>query len=89
MLDILHAVQSGQIAVREVYLDSPSPWSLPMQWRVEAEEMYEYSPTTPGIRQAVYDELRYIEKLKPSAEALKKYRSAENCPGTPQSCIPF
>ncbi len=48
MLDILHAVQSGQIAVREVYLDSPSPMSLPMQWRVEAEEMYEYSPTTPA-----------------------------------------
>ena len=89
MLDILHAVQSGQIAVREVYLDSPSPMSLPMQWRVEAEEMYEYSPTTPGIRQAVYDELRYIEKLSPRQKHSKKYRSAENCPVTPQSCIPF
>lgn len=81
MLDILHAVQSGQIAVREVYLDSPSPMSLPMQWRVEAEEMYEYSPTTPGIRQAVYDELRYIEKLKPSAEALKKVQERRKLPG--------
>lgn len=80
MLGILHAVQSGQIAVREVYLDTPSPMSLPMQWRVEAAEMYEYSPTTPGIRQAVYDELRYMEKLKPSAESLKKVQERRKLP---------
>ena len=43
--------------------------------------MYEYSPTTPGIRQAVYDELRYIEKLKPSAEALKKVQERRKLPG--------
>lgn len=80
VLGILHAVQSSQIAVREVYLDNPSPMSLPMQWRVEAAEMYEYSPTTPGIRQAVYDELRYIEKMKPSAESLKKVQERRKLP---------
>ena len=81
VLSILHAVQCGQITVREVYLDTPSPMSLPMQWRVEAAEMYEYSPTTPGIRQAVYDELNYLEKLKPSAEALKKVQERRKLPG--------
>ena len=27
---------------REIWLDVPSPMSLPFQWQAEAEEMYEY-----------------------------------------------
>lgn len=80
VLQILHGVHSGQIAVRELYLDIPSPMSLPMQWRVEAAEMYEYTPTTPGIRQAVYDELHHMEQLKPSAEALQKVQERKKLP---------
>lgn len=37
------------------------PMSLPLQWQVEAAEM-RICPATPGIRQAVYDELKYLEE---------------------------
>lgn len=80
LMEILHGVLSGQIAVQELYLDLPSPMSLPMQWRVEAAEMYEYTPTTPGIRQAVYDELHEMEKLKPSAKELKRVQERKKVP---------
>ena len=56
LLEILYAIRSGDIHVHELQLDTPSPLSLPLQWRVEAAEMYEYTPTTPGIQQAVYEE---------------------------------
>lgn len=85
VIRILHLVRSGEIAVRELYLDQPSPMSLPMQWRVEAAEMYEYSPTTPGIRQAVYEELRHMEQLKPSSEALQKVQGRKKVPGDADS----
>lgn len=71
LLEILHAIRSGEIRVHEIHLDTPSPLSLPLQWRVEAAEMYEYTPTTPGIRQAVYDELQQMDQIKPSIEALE------------------
>lgn len=80
LIEVLNRVLSGQIAVQELYLDLPSPMSLPMQWRVEAAEMYEYTPTTPGIRQAVYDELQEMEKLKPSAEELKRVQERKKVP---------
>ena len=71
LLEILYAIRSGDIHVHELQLDTPSPLSLPLQWRVEAAEMYEYTPTTPGIQQAVYEELQQMEQIKPSLEALK------------------
>ena len=80
VLEILGGIRSGQIAVRELFVEIPSPLSLPMQWRVEAAEMYEYTPTTPGIRQAVYDELRHMEQLKPSARALEEAHERKKLP---------
>ncbi|MDO4272273.1 MAG: DEAD/DEAH box helicase [Eubacteriales bacterium] len=85
LLEILNAVRSGQIAVREIYLEIPSPMSLPMQWKVEAAEMYEYTPTTPGIRQQVYAELKEIEQLKPSPEELKKQKERRKLPDSADS----
>lgn len=70
LLNILYAIHSGRIQVHEIHLDTPSPLSLPLQWRVEAAEMYEYTPTTPGIQQAVYEELQQLDQIKPSLEAL-------------------
>lgn len=77
---ILNQIRSGQIAVREIYLEVPSPLSLPFQWQAEAAEMYEYSPATPGIRQAVYDELRQLNLLKPSAEDLARQQERRKLP---------
>lgn len=54
VIEILNSIRLGRIAVREVYTEVPSPMSLPLQWQAEAAEMYAYSPTTEGIRQAEY-----------------------------------
>ena len=45
--------------------------SLPFQWQAEAEEMYEYSPVTPKIRQTVQEDLKKA-LLKPTAEELSR-----------------
>ena len=70
VLWLLSGIRSGLIRVHEVWVDVPSPMSLPLQWRMEAAEMYEYAPVTQGVRQAAYEELKAIEGLKPSAETL-------------------
>lgn len=80
VLWLLSGIRSGLIAVREVYVDVPSPMSLPLQWQVEAAEMYEYSPVTPGIRQAAYEELKHINGLKPSTQELEKVQERKKLP---------
>lgn len=80
VLWVLSGLESGLIAVREVCVDVPSPMSLPLQWQVEAAEMYEYTPVTPGIRQAAYDELKAAEGVKPSAEELERVRERKKMP---------
>lgn len=78
--EVLNEIRSGCITVREVYVDVPSPMSLPFRWKVETEEMYEYSPSTPGIRQAAYEELRQMERMKPSAEELARQQERKKLP---------
>lgn len=80
VIQILHEIRAGLIHVREVCTDVPSPMSLPLQWQVEAAEMYEYAPATPGIRQAVYDELKYLEGIRPAPEALEKQQERTRLP---------
>lgn len=80
VLEILNGIQSGTIAVREIYVDTPSPMSLPFQWRVEDAEMYSYTPTTDGLRKTVYAELEAINQLKPAIEELKKQQERKKLP---------
>lgn len=81
VMEILHGIRSGMITVREVHVDMPSPMSLPFQWQVEAAQMYDYAPVTPGLQQAVNDQLKEQQRLtegrlmpekgiRPSREAL-------------------
>ena len=83
VLYILHQIRAGIMKVREVYVEAPSPMSLPLQWQTEAAQMYEYAPSTPGIRQAVYDELRYMEKMKPVQEELERLNERRILPRDP------
>lgn len=80
VIEILNGIRSGMIAVREIYVEAPSPMSLPFQWQAEAAEMYEYTPATPGIRQAVYDGLKQMELLKPSPEELARKQERRKLP---------
>lgn len=80
LTEILHEIRSGLIAVREVYVEQPSPMSLPLQWQVEAAEMYEYYPTTQGIREAAYEELKQIDMMKPSRTELERLPERSRLP---------
>lgn len=80
VIEILHGIRSGIMTVREVHVEVPSPMSLPLRWQVETDQMYDYYPSTPGIRQAVYDELKYMEQIKPSQADLRKQTERKKLP---------
>lgn len=63
--EILQDIQSGAIAVREIYTQIPSPMSLPLQWSQEAAVMYDYAPTPRGIHGAVEEALQKEKNLLP------------------------
>lgn len=75
---VLRDIRAGLIVVRELHVDTPSPMSIPFRWQTEAAEMYQYSPTTPGVRQKVYGKLQKAggpapgDMIKPAAEELEK-----------------
>ena len=62
--ELLNDIHFGRITVREVYSETPSPMSLPLQWGQEAAVMYDYSPTPRGIHNAVEDGLRQEKALR-------------------------
>lgn len=80
VLRILQDIRCGQISVREVYTEVASPMSLPMQWRVEDAQMYEYNPVTAGIRQNVLEELKQANQIKPSTQALQSTQEIHKKP---------
>ncbi|MCM1174676.1 MAG: DEAD/DEAH box helicase [Blautia sp.] len=61
--ELLCGIRSGLIAVREIYTDTPSPMSLPLQWAQEAAVMYDYAPTPRRIHAAVEDALQQEKEL--------------------------
>ncbi|MDR0446131.1 MAG: DEAD/DEAH box helicase [Oscillospiraceae bacterium] len=83
-MKILRAIQSGEIHVREVYTDYPSPFSLPLRRAAEAGFMYDYSPTPAGIHDAVRDaaEVSDASPLPPSDARLEQ---ASQRPSPPES----
>lgn len=62
--ELLENIQAGEIRVREVYTDTASPMSLPLQWSQEAAMMYDYAPTPRGIHRAVEEALQREEMLR-------------------------
>lgn len=69
---VLEGIQSGAIAVREIYLDAPSPMSLSLRREAEATLLYEYSPTTSGVYHAVEQSLEQAEMVAPAPEQLER-----------------
>lgn len=79
--EILEKIRAGEIIVREVYTEVPSPMSLPLQWSQEAAVMYDYSPTTRGIYGAVEEALKEEkELLVPGAAELSQVQEREKIP---------
>jgi ATP-dependent helicase Lhr and Lhr-like helicase len=69
---VLKGIRSGTIQVCEMFLDIPSPMSLPLRHQTEASMMYEYSPTPLGIHEAVSEALQRTQKIPPAPEQLAK-----------------
>lgn len=66
---ILEKIHAGEIVVREIYTDTASPMSLPLQWSQEAAVMYDYAPTPRGIHAAVEESLKEESELVRPGEA--------------------
>lgn len=69
---ILNRIHSGDIQIREMYLDTPSPMSLPLRRQTEAAMMYDYSPTPQKIYQATAEALKEAVTITPAPEQLAR-----------------
>ncbi|HEX3023193.1 MAG TPA: DEAD/DEAH box helicase [Lachnospiraceae bacterium] len=67
---VLNGIQSGNIEVREMYLDTPSPMALPLRQQTEAAMMYDYTPTPIGVHQATEEALKQVQMITPTTEHL-------------------
>lgn len=67
--EILEKIHAGEILVREIYTETASPMSLPLQWAQEAAVMYDYAPTPRGIHAAVEEALKEEKELVRPGEA--------------------
>lgn len=68
---ILNQIRTGEIQILELYLDSPSPMSLPLRRQTEASMMYDYSPTPLNIHRVTGEALEEVEMIKPATEQLE------------------
>lgn len=82
VIELLHQIRSGEVTVREVYTETPSPMSLPLQWAQEAAVMYDYTPTPRGIHSAVEAALEQEKMLfRPGESELLQVQTRESLPG--------
>lgn len=72
--ELLEKIQAGEIRVREIYTDTASPMSLPLQWSQEAAVMYDYAPTPRGIHAAVEAALQEETLLRQEKELVRPGR---------------
>ncbi len=67
---VLNGIRSGNIRVYEVYLEEPSPMSLPLRRQTEAGMMYDYTPTPVSIHRAADEALKKVQMIDPAPEQL-------------------
>lgn len=78
---LLEQIRSGEITVREIYTETASPMSLPLQWSQEAAVMYDYSPTPRDIHAAVEEALlQEKELLRPGIQELSQVQGRNRLP---------
>ncbi len=79
--EVLAKIRSGEIIVREIYTETPSPMSLPLQWAQEAAVMYDYAPTPAKVHVAVEEALRQEKELiRPNDEELRQVQARSRLP---------
>lgn len=83
--ELLYDIRSGAVQVREVYTQTPSPMSLPLQWAQEAAVMYDYAPTPRGIHGAVEEAMQEAlaqekELIQPGSRELAQVSGRSRLP---------
>lgn len=68
--ELLYEICAGTVKVLDIFTETPSPMSLPLQWAQEAAVMYDYAPTPRGIHTAVEEMLK--EAVKPGTKELSQ-----------------
>lgn len=77
---VLEEIRSGAIQICEMYLESPSPMSLPLRHQTEANMMYDYAPTTSGIHHATEEALKQAQMIAPAPEQLARVSERSRLP---------
>lgn len=62
LLGLLREIRCGQMAVREVRTQTPSPLSLPLRRQVEAGMMYDYHPVSEAVQRQAADALEELRQ---------------------------
>jgi len=79
---LLTDVQSGAVQIRELYLDEPSPMSLPLRRQAEVDLVYAYHPTTENILAAATEAAQGAvgEGIQPNANQLAQVSQRQKLP---------
>lgn len=77
---VLRGIQSGAVRIREVFLDAPSPLSLPLRRLAEGALMYEYTPSTSKIQSASEEALNQVQMIPPAQEQLDRVSQRARMP---------
>ncbi len=77
---VLNGIRSGNIRVQEVFLEKPSPMSLPLRRQTEATMMYDYTPTPVSIHRAADEALKKVQLLAPAPEQLARVSERTRLP---------
>lgn len=67
---LLNGIRTGEIQIRELYNDIPSPMSLALRRQTEADMMYDYAPTPQNIHKATAAAVKKAEGIVPAPDQL-------------------
>jgi len=84
--EVLAALHSGQIVLREVSTNEPSPLSLTLRRSVVAENMYDYDPTGDAVTAQSYMKLEGLAtgQLPPPKDLLEQAAFGAKAPENPE-----
>ena len=74
---LLADIQNNMVQVRELYQNEPSPMSLPLRRKMEAEEVYNYIPVTDNVRSVVKES---VDNVMRRGRIFSTHSGAENIP---------
>ena len=79
---LLTDIQSGTVQIRELYLEEPSPMSLPLRRQAEVELVYAYTPTTENVLTATAEAAQgaMSEAIKPNTAQLVRVSERQKLP---------